>query len=46
MGFELTITRGFQWDDEVHGCVDPFWVIAEDNDGQYILHHEYFLLAY
>ncbi|XP_027106928.1 DExH-box ATP-dependent RNA helicase DExH12-like [Coffea arabica] len=41
---ELTITPDFQWDDKVHGFVEPFWVIVEDNDGEYILHNEYFLL--
>jgi hypothetical protein len=24
--------------------VEPFWVNVEDNDGEYILHHEYFML--
>ncbi|KAK9129134.1 hypothetical protein Sjap_009621 [Stephania japonica] len=41
---ELTITPDFQWDEKVHGYVEPFWVIVEDNDGEYILHHEYFIL--
>ncbi|KAF8377551.1 hypothetical protein HHK36_030933 [Tetracentron sinense] len=41
---ELTITPDFQWEDKVHGFVEPFWVIVEDNDGEYILHHEYFML--
>ncbi|KAL8506512.1 hypothetical protein ACS0TY_017413 [Phlomoides rotata] len=41
---ELTITPDFLWDDKVHGYVEPFWIIVEDNDGEYILHHEYFLL--
>ncbi|MCD7464095.1 DExH-box ATP-dependent RNA helicase DExH12 [Datura stramonium] len=41
---ELTITPDFQWDDKVHGFVEPFWIIVEDNDGEYILHHEYFML--
>ncbi|CAK9183443.1 unnamed protein product [Ilex paraguariensis] len=41
---ELTITPDFQWDDKVHGFVEPFWVVVEDNDGEYILHHEYFML--
>ncbi|XP_008218414.1 PREDICTED: DExH-box ATP-dependent RNA helicase DExH12-like [Prunus mume] len=41
---ELTITPDFQWEDKVHGYVEPFWVIVEDNDGEYVLHHEYFLL--
>ncbi|KFK37089.1 hypothetical protein AALP_AA4G211800 [Arabis alpina] len=41
---ELTVTPDFQWDDKVHGYVEPFWIIVEDNDGEKILHHEYFLL--
>ncbi|XP_076951911.1 DExH-box ATP-dependent RNA helicase DExH12-like [Bidens hawaiensis] len=41
---ELTITPDFQWDDKIHGYVEPFWVIVEDNDGENILHHQYFLL--
>ncbi|KAG1326813.1 DExH-box ATP-dependent RNA helicase DExH12 [Cocos nucifera] len=44
LGFELTITPDFQWEDMVHGYVEPFWIIVEDNDGEYILHHEYFML--
>ncbi|CAO2171153.1 unnamed protein product [Urochloa humidicola] len=44
LGFELTITPDFQWDDKVHGYVEPFWVIVEDNDGEQVLHHEYFML--
>ncbi|CAB4274838.1 unnamed protein product [Prunus armeniaca] len=41
---ELNIAPDFQWEDKFHGYVEPFWVILEDNDGEYILHHEYFLL--
>ncbi|XP_070003748.1 DExH-box ATP-dependent RNA helicase DExH12-like [Nicotiana sylvestris] len=41
---ELTITPDFRWDDKVHGFVEPFWVIVEDDDGEYILHYEYFML--
>ncbi|XXG57569.1 hypothetical protein AAC387_Pa04g0019 [Persea americana] len=41
---ELTITPDFLWDDKVHGYVEPFWVIVEDNDRENILHHEYFLM--
>uniref|UniRef100_A0A0E0P155 RNA helicase n=1 Tax=Oryza rufipogon TaxID=4529 RepID=A0A0E0P155_ORYRU len=44
LGFELTITADFQWDDELHGYVEPFWLIVEDNGGDNILHHEYFML--
>uniref|UniRef100_J3LSQ6 RNA helicase n=1 Tax=Oryza brachyantha TaxID=4533 RepID=J3LSQ6_ORYBR len=42
--FELTIIADFQWDDKVHGYVEPFWLIVEDNGGENILHHEYFML--
>eukprot|EP00854_Cymbomonas_tetramitiformis_P003845 gene3845-4801_t len=41
---DLTITPDFQWDEKVHGYVEPFWILVEDNDGEAILHHEYFLL--
>ncbi|GER32011.1 U5 small nuclear ribonucleoprotein helicase [Striga asiatica] len=41
---ELTITPDFMWEDKVHGYVEPFWIIVEDNDGENILHHEYFML--
>ncbi|PWA74480.1 U5 small nuclear ribonucleoprotein helicase [Artemisia annua] len=41
---ELTITPDFQWEDMIHGYSELFWVIVEDNDGEYILHHERFLL--
>ncbi|CAM8919119.1 unnamed protein product [Rhodiola kirilowii] len=44
MRVELTITPDFMWEDKVHGYVEPFWVIVEDNDREYILHHEYFML--
>ena len=38
---ELAITPYFQWDEKIHGYVEPFWILVEDNDGEYILHHEY-----
>ncbi|EOA39471.1 hypothetical protein CARUB_v10008066mg [Capsella rubella] len=41
---ELTVTPDFLWDDKIHKYVEPFWIIVEDNDGEKILHHEYFLL--
>lgn len=41
---ELTISPDFQWDEKIHGYVEPFWIIVEDNDGENILHHEYFIL--
>ncbi|CAL5322251.1 unnamed protein product [Camellia sinensis] len=41
---ELRITPDFLWEDTVHEFVEPFWVIVEDNDRGFILHHEYFML--
>jgi len=41
---DLTITPDFQWEDKLHGYVEPFWIIMEDCDGENILHYEYFLL--
>ncbi|KAL6561564.1 hypothetical protein OROMI_017165 [Orobanche minor] len=41
---ELTITRDFQWDNKVHGYMEPFWIIVTDFDQEHILHNEYFML--
>ena len=41
---ELTITPNFEWDDELHGGAESFWVIVEDCDGEDILFHDQFLL--
>mmetsp|Transcript_3106 Transcript_3106/g.7162 ORF Transcript_3106/g.7162 Transcript_3106/m.7162 type:complete len:2217 (+) Transcript_3106:149-6799(+) len=41
---DLTLTPDFQWDEKVHGFAQGFWIIVEDNDGEMILHHEFFLL--
>ncbi|KAI2629761.1 Sec63-domain-containing protein [Hypoxylon sp. NC1633] len=41
---ELSITPNFQWDDEVHGSAESFWIIVEDCDGEDILYHDQFLL--
>ena len=41
---ELTLTGAFQFDEQVHGPSEPFWIIVEDNDSETILHHEYFIL--
>ncbi|KAJ0021202.1 hypothetical protein Pint_30914 [Pistacia integerrima] len=35
--------KDFAWE-RVHGYVEPFWVTVEDSDGEYILHHEFFML--
>jgi pre-mRNA-splicing helicase BRR2 len=41
---ELTITPKFEWDDEVHGTAESFWIVAEDCDGEDILFHDQFIL--
>jgi pre-mRNA-splicing helicase BRR2 len=41
---ELTISPRFEWDEEVHGLSESFWVIAEDCDGEEILFHDTFIL--
>lgn len=41
---DLTITPDFQWDEKVHGFVEPFLIVVEDADSEYILHSESFLL--
>lgn len=41
---ELSITPKFEWDDEVHGTAESFWIIAEDCDGEEILFHDQFIL--
>ncbi|KAG9299631.1 hypothetical protein G9A89_020802 [Geosiphon pyriformis] len=41
---ELTITPDFQWDDNIHGTGEAFWVLVEDVDGDVILYHDSFIL--
>ncbi|KAH8885175.1 Sec63-domain-containing protein [Thozetella sp. PMI_491] len=41
---ELTITPNFEWDDEIHGLAESFWIIVEDCDGEDILFHDQFVL--
>ena len=41
---ELSITPNFEWDDELHGAAESFWIIVEDSDGEDILYHDTFLL--
>ncbi len=30
--------------DKVHNFVEPFWIMVEDSDSEFILHHQYWLL--
>lgn len=41
---ELTITPDFEWNDDVHGGAEMFWIIAEDVDGDHVLFHDQFIL--
>ncbi|KAI0022193.1 Sec63 Brl domain-containing protein [Xylariomycetidae sp. FL0641] len=41
---ELSITPNFEWDDEVHGTAENFWIMVEDCDGEDILFQDQFLL--
>ena len=42
--FEVTITPDFKWEDKLHGAVEPFWLMVEDQDGENILYHQYWVL--
>ncbi|KZO96269.1 Sec63-domain-containing protein [Calocera viscosa TUFC12733] len=41
---DLTITPDFQWDDQIHGASELFWILVEDVDGEIILFQDQFLL--
>lgn len=41
---ELTISPKFEWDDDLHGIAESFWIIVEDCDGEDILFHDQFIL--
>jgi pre-mRNA-splicing helicase BRR2 len=30
--------------DKVHGFVEPFWILVEDQDSERLLHHQYWVL--
>lgn len=40
----LEITPNFEWDDEVHGAAESFWIMVEDCDGEKTLYHDQFIL--
>ncbi|KAI9684528.1 MAG: hypothetical protein M1822_005616 [Bathelium mastoideum] len=42
--FELTVTPNFEWDDELHGSAESFWILVEDCDGEDILFHDQLVL--
>jgi pre-mRNA-splicing helicase BRR2 len=41
---ELAISPNFEWDDDVHGLAESFWILVEDCDGEDILFHDQFIL--
>ncbi|KAF2636126.1 pre-mRNA splicing helicase-like protein [Massarina eburnea CBS 473.64] len=41
---ELTLRPTFEWDDQLHGASEAFWILVEDCDGDQILFHDLFLL--
>lgn len=41
---ELTIRPTFEWDEQVHGASEAFWILVEDCDGEQILFHDQFIL--
>ena len=44
MHVTLEITPNFEWDVEIHGAAESFWIIVEDCDGEKILFHDQFIL--
>jgi len=43
---DVVLTPDFVWDERFHSFVQGFWIMVEDNDGEKILHSEYFTLKY
>lgn len=43
---ELAINKDFEWDMEIHGNSQIFWILVEDVDGEVILHSEQFVMKY
>jgi hypothetical protein len=41
---QLVITCNFEWNDRLHGSVEPWWIWIEDAENEVIYHSEYFLL--
>jgi pre-mRNA-splicing helicase BRR2 len=41
---ELTVRPTFEWDVQLHGASEAFWILVEDCDGEQILFHDQFIL--
>jgi len=42
---DLSIQPMFEWNSNVHGQVEPFWIWVEDAENEHIYHTEYFLVS-
>lgn len=40
----VTIEAAFKWHDRHHGGVEPWWMVVEDPDNDWLHHAEYFML--
>ncbi|ODN91338.1 pre-mRNA-splicing helicase BRR2 [Cryptococcus wingfieldii CBS 7118] len=40
----VTVTPDFQWDRDIHGASQLFWILVEDVDGEQLLYHDSFVL--
>ena len=40
----LEISPKFEWDDELHGAAESFWILVQDSDGENLLYHDQFIL--
>lgn len=41
---KITLTANFTWNNRYHGSVEQFWLFVEDQDNNFIFHHEVVLL--
>ncbi|KAL0221208.1 hypothetical protein RCL1_001062 [Eukaryota sp. TZLM3-RCL] len=41
---DLSMIADFDWQDDVHGRAEPFWIIVSDSDDQIILYSEFYTL--
>ncbi|RHZ82001.1 hypothetical protein Glove_115g19 [Diversispora epigaea] len=40
----LSVTPDFTWQDSIHGSVEPWWILIDDNENSKFYHSEYFIL--
>lgn len=43
---ELTIKTNFDWNEKVHGRIEPFWIFVTDVDNEILLYSEFFSITY